>query len=408
MNFKNLKITIASFLMLIVATQGYGQNNNVVSAALEYKNFMPSIMQKDMEGAKKSILEAKRLIDLAMNDASTKDDPKANYYNAVINFGLIAMAGLDSTDESLEVYTNDSIEDVIKNSAEKAYKKRRWEGEMKDFFKQQVQQSVMGAQMFFKQKKYNMAYSSFLVAYQIKEIAKDEDDLDAMKNNAIVSARQYIDTLKRTGKSDEAMQFISKVLEEFPNSEDVAIDGINLALAANDLDKAEEFFQIIVKATPDNKALYSTMGSMYLQAANKENTQLSSMDPSDGDYHKKSEKVEQMFSKAEEYLKHAVEIDPGYADANYNLGVLYLSRGEGLKTQASRMDFNNPNYEKVKEKSTEMYKKAIDPLEVYIKTDPENAGVLRVLFQVYRNAGNTEKALEYKKRAEEADAKKGK
>lgn len=69
------------------------------------------------------------------------------------------------------------------------------------------------------------------------------------------------------------------------------------------------------------------------------------------------------------------------------------------------MDFNNPNYEKVKENSTEMYKKAIDPLEIYIKADPDNAGVLRVLFQVYRNTGDTDKALEYKKRADEADAK---
>ncbi len=405
MNFKNLKITIVSCLMLVVTTHSYAQNNNVVSAALEYKNFMPSLMQKDIEGAKKSILEAKRLIDLAMNDATTADDPKANYYNAVINFGLIALASVDSTDKSLEVYTNDSIEDVIKNSAEKAYKKRRWEGEMKDFFKQQVQQSVMGGQMFFKQRKYKMAYSGFLTAYQIKKIAKDEEELDAMKTNAIVSARRYIDTLKRTEKSDEAMTFVSRVLEDFPNSEDVAIDGINLALAANDLDKAEEYFQIVVKSTPDNKALYSTMGSMYLQGANKENTELSKMDPSDGNYQQKSEKVQRMFAKAEAYLKHAVEIDPDYADANYNLGVLYLSIGEKLKTEASRMDFNNPNYEKVKAESAEMYKKAIDPLEVYIKTDPENAGVLRVLFQVYRNTGNTEKALEYKKRAEEADAK---
>lgn len=405
MNFKNLKIAIVSSIMLVATTTGYSQNNNVVSAALEYQNYMPSLYKKDIDGAKEHLVEAKRLIDLAMNNESTKDDPKANYYNAVINFSLIELASIDSTDLSLNVYQNDSIEDVIKESAEKAYKKGRWKGEMQDFFKQKVEQAVGMGQMFFEKKKYNMAFEAFSMAYQVKQMTGNDKDLDAMKTNAIVSARQYIDTLKKTEKNEEAIKFISSVLEMFPNSEDVAIDGINLALSTNDLVKAEEYFQIVVKATPDNKELYSTMGSMFLQAANKGYSELSGMDPSEDGYQEKSKKIDQMFAKAEEDLLNAVRIDSNYADANYNLGVLYLSKGEKLKTKASRMDFNNPNYEKVKEESTEMYRKAIAPLEIYIKTDPDNAGVLRVLFQVYRNTGDNDKALEYKRRADEADAK---
>ncbi|MGM0479162.1 MAG: hypothetical protein ACQERC_08045, partial [Bacteroidota bacterium] len=71
---------------------------------------------------------------------------------------------------------------------------------------------------------------------------------------------------------------------------------------------------------------------------------------------------------------------------------------------ANQMDFNNPDYQPTIDKSDEMYQKAIDPFETYIELDPKNTGVLQVLFQVHKRAGNTEKAIEYKEKKEEIEA----
>ena len=40
------------------------------------------------------------------------------------------------------------------------------------------------------------------------------------------------------------------------------------------------------------------------------------------------------------------------------------------------------------------------PLEKYIVAFPDDKAVLNILFQLHRNLGNSEKAIEYKKRAE--------
>lgn len=405
MMMNNIKIGLVA-TTLFFATQGFSQTNNVVSAGISYKGYESALyMQNDLKKAKANLLDAKKYIDPAMLDEKTKVDPKAHYYNVLINFGLIGLAGIDETGE-LDVYKNsgDSILNVIKSSVEIANSNRRWKAELTDFFNGQTRQAVQGGNMMFEQKKYDMAFAGFAGAYQIKKIAGIKEDLEAMEENSIISARNYLDTLSKEGKTEDAMEFVTNALIIFPGNEVLAIEGVNLALSIKDLEKAEEYFNIAAAAAPDNKALFSNMGSIYLTEADKNYTDFQKMSITDAGYQEKSDKVESLYSKAETNLKKALEIDANYVEAAYNLGVLYLGRGEKLKTEASQMDFNNPDYNKVNERSLEMYKNAIGPLEVYIKNDPKNVGVLNVLFQVHRHAGNDEKAMEYRKRAQEIEA----
>ena len=71
-----------------------------------------------------------------------------------------------------------------------------------------------------------------------------------------------------------------------------------------------------------------------------------------------------------------------------------------MKERVRILDYDDPNREALEKKSEELYAQAAVPLEVYVEQDPNNSAVLSVLYQVYYNAGNTEKALEYKKRSE--------
>ena len=402
MKLNKVRISLIASTLFIVS-QSFGQSSNVISAAIEYNKYEPALAQQDFKKAKTHLMEAKSFIDPAMKNESTINDEKANYYNVLINYSLMEMSGLGDYPD-LKIYQNDSIQDVIENSVKKASVKKRWKTEMDDFFNRKVSQAVMLGEMMFKQKNFEMAYAGFAGAYQIKVIANIEEERDAMRTNAIIAARNYIDTLQKTNQNDKAMEFISDALILFPKSEELAIAGVNLALSNNDLVKAEEFFDAAAAVSPDNKLLFSNMGSIYLTAADKGYNEFAKMEITDPNYQKKSEEVEALYTKAEKNLERAIKIDPNFAEAAYNLGVLYLGRGEKLKTQAAQMDFNNPDYEKVTQKSQEMYKKAIPPLEIYIDQDPNNSGVLNVLFQVHRNAGNNEKALEYKKRAEAAAA----
>ncbi|WP_107037482.1 tetratricopeptide repeat protein [Brumimicrobium mesophilum] len=400
LNKVNLGIICATFF---VGAQGFSQNSNVVSAALEFQKYEPAIAKDDLKNAKTYLLQAKRYIDPAMKDESTKTDPKANYYNAVINYSLVELSG-KTNHEDLMLYRSDSIKDVIANSIKHTESKKRYKQDVDVFFNRKIAQAVTIGEMMFKQKNYELAFAGFAGAYQMKQIANIEEEQEAMKTNAIIAGRNYIDTLSKSGESEKALNFISGALELFPESADLAISGVNIALDNGDLVKAEAYFDAAAKSSPENKILFSNMGSIYLTAADKAYADFSKMEITQEGYQQKSEEVEELYTKAETNLKRAIKIDSEYAEAAYNLGVLYLGRGEKLKTTASQMDFNNPDYDDVSKRSQEMYKKAIEPLEIYIKQDPNNSGVLNVLFQVHRNAGNTDKALEYKKRADAIDA----
>ena len=50
--------------------------------------------------------------------------------------------------------------------------------------------------------------------------------------------------------------------------------------------------------------------------------------------------------------------------------------------------------------SDDTYARALIPLEKYIIAFPNDKAVLNILFQIHRSLGNSDKALEYKKRAE--------
>lgn len=403
MKLEKIGVAVLSFT-LFLGTYSFAQNSNVVSAALAYKNYMPNMGKGDFEAAKKSLVEAKTLIDKAMKNEDTKNDEKANYYNAMINYSLIELASTGKFAD-LKPYTNgDSILAVIQTSAKKTEPSNRWNGELQDFFKRKIGQTVRVGSMMYKKKKYKFAYAGFLGAYKLKEMAGLDKNLEEMKQNAIISARHYIDTLKKQKKTDEALAFVSEVLEFSPGNAALAIEGVNLALKKDDLKQAEDYFHVAAKASPKNKELFSNMGSIFLSQADKKYQALQELKPTDSTYKEKAAHVEDLYKKAETNLKKALEIDPNYADAAYNLGVLYLGRGEKLKTKANNLELNDPRYNTMLDKSKELYKQAIPPLEIYIKSDPNNASVLRVLYQVYRGVGNNEKALEYRKKYEAASA----
>ncbi|MNY09559.1 hypothetical protein D3C86_1424750 [compost metagenome] len=104
-----------------------------------------------------------------------------------------------------------------------------------------------------------------------------------------------------------------------------------------------------------------------------------------------------------ENLNKAVEIDPKYADAYYNLGSYFSSKGLELRQKASNLP---PNAKKESDEllaqSLEFYGLAVDPLEKYIALSPKDIDVLNSLVKIARALKNTEKEAKYKQMLEAA------
>jgi tetratricopeptide (TPR) repeat protein len=399
MKLSYLKVAALSFSILLGAN-AKSQTKNVVSAAVEYKKFDMAFMSGKFDEAKQVALASKEYIDPAMEHESTKEDGKAHLYNGKIHFSLTLLASVKPDDEDLKPFATDENTERYEKSLNFAHKQKKQKRDVEDFINKWVTLSSGQAPAMFEQEKYDMAFAGFASAYQLNKII-DIDDVD-MKNNALISAQNAIVKYKQEGELEKALEFIKAAQEIFPEQTSFVIEGVNIALEQNDLDKAEMFFNQAIETNPKDTVLLSSMGSIFLGAADNITAQLRTMDGSESNYGELTTQADNLYEKAETNLKKALKLDPKDLNANYNLGVLYLGKGEKLTLLANDMDLNDPRYNQTVQDSEDMYKKAIDPLEAYIDQDPENAGVLNVLFQVHRKAGNTEKALEYKKRLEAA------
>lgn len=401
MKFTRLRFLIVSICFASVSTLS-AQKTNVVSAAVEYQKYEKAFVLQKFEDARKALESAKEYIDPAMQNEATKDDPKAHLYNAKIYFGLIEISSLPDNEDLQEIQSEETME-MIKNSLATARTARKFKRDADDFVNQKVQQATMIGTMMFEQENFELAFAGFAGAYELQKMV-DVDDGD-LKNNSLVSAQNAITRLKEKEKNEEALEFIEQVTNIFPNNTELTIEAVNIALEMGDLDKAEEYFNEATKSDSENALLFASMGSIYLAAGDDLSAKLQGMQVTDPNYAEVLDKVDVLYGKAEKNLQQALTIDQKNTDAAYNLGVLYLGRGEKLTLEANQMNFNDPRYNETIEKSEEMYRKAIEPLELFIAEYPDEAGVLQVLFQVHRKAGNTEKALEYKERAEEAAGK---
>ena len=108
--------------------------------------------------------------------------------------------------------------------------------------------------------------------------------------------------------------------------------------------------------------------------------------------------------EAETALNKALELDPNYVDAQYQLGAHLVTWAGAIKKEASMLGPNETSkYNKLDKQSDETFKRALVPLEKYIATYPNDKNVLTILFQIHRNLGDSAKAMEYKKRADAAE-----
>ncbi|MFT5581576.1 MAG: tetratricopeptide (TPR) repeat protein [Psychromonas sp.] len=182
---------------------------------------------------------------------------------------------------------------------------------------------------------------------------------------------------RKAGKADEAKAVVAEGRKLYPSDRDLLLELVNINIDEGNAEGAEAALAAAIATDPNNKQLHYTIGTIYIDL--KEN------------------------EKAEKALEKALSIDPDYIDAQYQLGAHLVSWAGNMKDEANQLKFGDAKYDVMMAQSEELYKKALVPLEKYIATAPNDKAVLTILFQLQRSLGNSEKALEYKKRADAAE-----
>jgi tetratricopeptide (TPR) repeat protein len=127
------------------------------------------------------------------------------------------------------------------------------------------------------------------------------------------------------------------------------------------IEEALESSKVLVEAEPDNETYRYNYGVILLQTND--------------------------FTGAEEQFLKALEINPDYDNASYNLGLTYVKWGTQLKDQEEETEVYT-------DEDLAKYRQALPYLELIVESDTENAEIWELLGKVYGILSMQEEAMD--------------
>jgi tetratricopeptide (TPR) repeat protein len=399
-----MKNKFLTFLgVVLFSSQLMAQKANETSAAMEYKKYSDAITiimlsgDGDMDIAKKSIEKAKNFIDLAATNETTKESPKTLFYKGEIYTGYLIAFATDSVfmKSNAETYFNTGIESYQKSLSIST----KFKEAIKTSIEQKKALFSMGINELYDQGKFSECGEAYEMQVKLSQSVKEVDTLSIYNsavchekaNDLTKAAKQYEIAAKigykplltytkasacyrKNGNISQAKSILAEGRKQFPNDRELLIELVNTNIDSGDAAGAEVALAEAISADPENKQLYYTIGTIYIDLKQPE--------------------------KAEASLNKAIEIDPNYTEAQYQLGAHLFNWANELKYEAGQLDYKNPKVSQLESQSKEVLGRALIVLEKYIEKKPNEKVILNILAKAHHGLGNTEKAAEYKKRAE--------
>jgi tetratricopeptide (TPR) repeat protein len=385
---------------VLLSTLAIGQKKNETSAAVAYKNtFMSAMSSNDLAAAKKALIEAKKFIDLAAEHIETKESPKTLWlkgaiYSSFLQVGMMSMdtaflqtVGEDALDQSItafktgftisDKYDRDITESVyqnhslLENISMSLYKSDKFE-EAAEMY--EIQTKFLAAINVLDS---NSIYNAALCYERFGNYEKAAQQFEILAKAGYKGATTYAyasNSYRKAKKFDEAKAIVLAGRKIYPQDKDILLEAVNTSLELNDAVGAQALLTEAIAKDAKNKMLHLTIGSIYIDL--KKNTE------------------------AETAINEALTIDPNYEDALYQLGAHLVTWAGTLIAESNQLKYNDPKAKVLEKEATEIYNRAIVPLEKYIGQKPTDKEVLTILSQLYRNIGNMEKSAEYKKKVD--------
>lgn len=223
------------------------------------------------------------------------------------------------------------------------------------------------AYVYMNMQKYDDAIPNFMKLIEKQKSPDAYKYVGQIYYNKGVAERAKFEDSKVTADSLSALSYFNKaitILEEgkevLPNDSEVLLYLSNSYIAANKIDVAIGAFKAGVEADPLNKFFRYNYGVLLL-----------------GD---------NQFQDAEEQFRKAVDLDPDYQNAIYNLAVTYVKWGAKI---AKDYEIANKGNKDAKEEtlSKEKYKAALPYLESYVQKKTDDAQIWELLGKVYTVMG---------------------
>ncbi len=406
----NKKTILALCIGFYGASSTFAQQKNVVSA-INYLGYY----NKDKDAS--DLMEAKKYIDLATLDAET--GAKAKTWS---NRAEIYMLLYNSKDAKVANLKNGSLDEAAKAYAQtvKLDEKNNYP-QAKDGLKICAIIASNAGIENFKASKFPEALNSFEKSIQLNEEFLQKTDSNAIYNAALSAEKsqnydkavQYFQKaidIKYGGNEDGPMlhsllaesylkkgdkvnyiSTIQKGRQLYSNDKQLILSELNYFIEAGKYKEAITNLELAMSKEPNNEIFPFNIGVIYDNLAN----------PGEGKTAPTEKEFNEFVEKAEAAYKKAIEINPNYFDALYNIGALYFNRAVKQSEIVNNIKDNN-KYKIESAKVDEIFKKSLPFLEKgeEIRTNDVSTykNLISTLQKLYLMTEQTEKSVAAKSR----------
>jgi Tfp pilus assembly protein PilF len=413
-----IKLLMAGILGL-VSTATFAQKGELNNAQTNFDSYQVTGGQKMLAAkAKVSLNDAKTSIDKASTNQKTAALPQTYALKAAIYASLAA----DDSVKTSAAAEFSTASDAFKQAKTLDVKKEN--AKMNDHTSLVLAQYLLNKGVLeFQNKKFDDAYKSFDGARQFAPTDTTTilntaiAAINAKNYNAAITNYHYLLATKYSAKSKVykdlpgiylankdttgALKAIDTALINYPSNPDLRKEEIEIALQTGKLNDITGKLQTAIAGDPKNKVLYYYSGLTYAQIADAANA--NSVKAKD-DATKKTlyQTALDDYAKANDFYKKALEIDPDYFEANYNLGYSLMRPAIDEYNAANKLPANKQKeYEGLIAKSNAQFDLAKPYLQKAVDINPKSVDALSNLRNYYRGKSDPAHKAEYAAKAEE-------
>ena len=239
-----------------------------------------------------------------------------------------------------------------------------------------------------------LGYDGSGVVYKATNVATGEvEEMDKVQRDLMVKSGTYKDPIdentpskkaeivKNTaliytqlGQDDKALEAYKAARANYPDDVNLILNEANLHYKLGDKEKFKALMAEAASIAPDNPDLHYNIGVINMEQNNIEEARVA--------------------------YRKALEINPGYTNAQLNLSTTYVNEGNGLIDEMNTLGNSKADiarYDELKAKKDELFREGATVLEEALKTNPDNQGILTQLKNIYGAMGDNENFMRLKK-----------
>lgn len=175
------------------------------------------------------------------------------------------------------------------------------------------------------------------------------------------------------GNNEEALEAYKEARADNPDDVNLVLNEANLYYQLDNKEKFKELMAEAARMAPDNPDLHYNIGVINMEQGDIEG--------------------------AREAYKKAIEINPGYVNAQLNLSTTYVNEGNALIDDMNALGTSREDvakYEDFKRQKDELFQQGVVVLEDALKTNPGNEAILSQLKNIYGALGDNENFMRIK------------